>query len=84
MMYVTLTFWLCAAGTVADLETSCDRVALPWYGSFVGCQMYGQAEIADWLRRAGRERERVLRYRCTAEPMPGGEKLARENGPILR
>ncbi len=74
MMYVTLTFWLCALGASGDPEAVCDRITLPWYGSFAACQFRGQAEIADWLRRAGREGERVLRYRCTAEPVP--EKLA--------
>ncbi|MCS6780291.1 MAG: hypothetical protein NZ555_11385 [Geminicoccaceae bacterium] len=76
MFYITLTFWLCAAGTTGAPDQLCDRVALPWYGSFVACQMHGQAEIADWLRKAGREGERVARYRCTAEPVPGSEKLA--------
>jgi len=71
MMTVTLTFWLCAAGATANLESACDRVSLPWYGTFLGCQMHGQAEIAAWLRRAGREGDRVVRYRCTAEPLPG-------------
>lgn len=75
MWYVTLTFWLCAAGASGDLEAGCERITLPWYGSFVACQMNGQAEIAAWVRRAGREDARVLRYRCTAEPVP--EKLAR-------
>jgi hypothetical protein len=84
MMHVTLTFWLCAAGTSSVTDQACDRVALPWYGSFVACQMHGQAEIADWLRKAGREGERVLRYRCTAEPVPGAEKLARAPAPIAR
>lgn len=75
MMYVTLTFWLCAAGTVGDIETACERISLPWYGSFAACQTGGQVEIAQWVRRAGREGERVLRYRCTAEPVP--QKFAR-------
>lgn len=68
MITVTLTFWLCAAG--APVSAECDRVTLPWYGSLTACQMGGQAEIAAWLRRAGREGERVARYRCTAEPIP--------------
>lgn len=82
MMYITLTFWLCAAGAAGDPETSCERIALPWYGSFVGCQLHGQLEIAEWVRKAGREGERLQRYRCSAEPVPG--TLARENGPIQR
>ncbi|MCL6608185.1 MAG: hypothetical protein K6T74_08855 [Geminicoccaceae bacterium] len=84
MMYVTLTFWLCAAGTSTVTDPVCDRVSLPWYGSFAACQTHGQAEIADWLRKAGREGERVRRWRCTAEPVPGAEKLARATAPIAR
>lgn len=72
LVIVTLTFWLCALGTPVDAE--CDRIALPWYGSFMACQLQGPAEIAGWLRRAGRENDRVLRYRCTVEPVP--EKFA--------
>jgi hypothetical protein len=84
MIYVTLTFWLCAAGSGGVAEPACDRVVLPWYGSFWACQMQGQAEIADWLRKAGREGERVTRWRCTAESVPGAEKLARRSDPIRR
>jgi hypothetical protein len=80
MNYVSLVFWLCAPGMVGEDPAACDRVTLPWYGSFWACQMHGQAEIAAWLRRAGREGERVLRYRCTAEPVPVAEK----NSPGLQ
>lgn len=69
MTFVTLTFWLCASGV--PVGDACERVSLPWHGSFLACQMRGQAEIAAWLRRAGREEEKPARYRCTAEPVPG-------------
>jgi hypothetical protein len=70
MSNISLVFWLCTLGTTSEDPVACDRVALPWYGTFWACQMHGQAEIADWLRKAGREGERVARYRCTIEPVP--------------
>lgn len=70
MAYLSLVFWLCAAGAAGEDLQSCDRIALPWYGSFWGCQIEAQQEIAAWMRRAHREEDRLRRWRCTIEPVP--------------
>jgi hypothetical protein len=46
MLYV-LTFLASLAG-VSELR--CGRIELPWNGPEFRCQLFGQMEIARWLR----------------------------------
>ena len=40
---------LIALAFVACLNADrCQRVELPWSGTFMQCQLYGQQEIANW------------------------------------
>ncbi len=46
MLYV-LTFVVCLVGAS---EPRCERIELPWDGPEFRCQLFGQMEIARWLR----------------------------------
>ncbi|MCX8101698.1 MAG: hypothetical protein N3D77_10730 [Geminicoccaceae bacterium] len=46
MLYV-LTFIACLASAA---EPRCERIELPWDGPEFRCQLFGQMEIARWLR----------------------------------
>jgi hypothetical protein len=59
MLYV-LTFVACLAGTQPD---RCEQVELPWEGSLLQCQMFGQMAAAGWLSEHSGYRLRGG-YRC--------------------
>ena len=46
MLYV-LTFVACLVGAG---EPRCERIELPWEGLEFRCQLFGQMEVARWLR----------------------------------
>ncbi len=65
---ITLTFLSSLAG-----QPSPEKQIIPWDGSLMQCQLYGQQAITSWLAEHP-GRQLIFGYRCVIEPI--GERAA--------